>query len=669
MLRSPPMRDDNAWDVIVIGAGHAGCEAALCAARMGCATLMLTMNLDAIGQMSCNPAVGGTAKGHLVRELDALGGQIGRVTDLATIQFRTLNASRGPAVRASRAQCDRARYRAAMKHTVERTPNLDVRQSQVTRLVVEGGRLVAVEDAVGVRYRCRALVVTAGTFLRGLIHVGLRRQAAGRAGEFAAVDLSDSLKALGLTLGRLKTGTSPRLRSSSIDYDSLAEQWGDPAPWPFHWAHTELPMPQIACHITHTTAATHEVIRRNLDRSPLYSGIIEAAGVRYCPSIEDKVLRFPDRERHQVILEPDGLDTEEVYANGISTSLPAEVQEELVRSIPGLERAEIMRPGYAIEYDFVPPTQMKPTLETRGIEGLYLAGQINGTTGYEEAAALGFWAGANAACGVRGLAPFLPDRSEALMAVMVDDLVTRGTLEPYRMFTSRAEYRLLLREDNAEFRLSEHGSRLGLVGTQRAEVIEARRRQVEHETRRLAVCRVTPSAAVNAILAERGTTPIAEATPVLHLLRRPELTYADLVPLAPDLGVSADPLVSRQVEVSVKYQGYIDRMLDDVAKFRQAEERLLPEGIDYGAVPGLSTEIKERLSQVRPRSLGQAARIPGVTPAAVSILRVWVHRRHPTPAAPRGPSHDELTVAAEGAIEAEHPIVDGGAGRQGPLRR
>ncbi len=620
------MRGESRWDVIVIGAGHAGCEAALAAARMGSSTLMLTMNLDSIGQMSCNPAVGGTAKGHLVREIDALGGEMGRATDLAAIQFRVLNASRGPAVRASRAQCDRARYRATMKRTIEHTPNLDVRQSQAARLLVESGRIVGVEDAVGVSYRCRAVVITAGTFLRGLIHVGLRRQPAGRAGEFAALDLSDSLRDLGLVLGRLKTGTSPRLRSSTIDYDRLQAQWGDPEPWPFHWAHRSFPLAQVACHVTHTTATTHDVIRRNLDRSPLYSGVIEAAGVRYCPSIEDKVLRFPERERHQVILEPDGLDTEEVYANGISTSLPVDVQEALVHSIPGLERAEIMRPGYAIEYDFVLPTQMKPTLETRCVAGLYLAGQINGTTGYEEAGALGFWAGANAASAVRGLPPFLPDRSEAYMAVMVDDLVTRGTLEPYRMFTSRAEYRLLLREDNADLRLAGHGYRLGLVSKRRFEEVETRRGRVEEEILRLTRCRVSPGPAVNGLLAERGASPIGEATPLLHLLRRPELSYTDLARLLPD-DVTLDPLVARQVEVSVKYEGYVTRMLEDVARFRQAEKWVIPEDLDYAVIPGLSTEIRERLGSIRPCSLGQASRVPGVTPAAVSILSVWCHRR------------------------------------------
>ena len=605
------MREQNRWDVIVIGAGHAGCEAALASARMGCATLMLTMNLDAIGQMSCNPAVGGTAKGHLVRELDALGGEMGRITDLATIQFRILNASRGPAVRASRAQCDRARYRATMKRAVEHVPNLDVRQGQATRLLVEGGRILGVLDAVGVRYHCRSVIVTAGTFLRGLIHVGLTQQPAGRAGEFSAVDLSNSLKDLGLVLGRLKTGTSPRLRSSTIDYARLEAQWGDPEAWPFHWAHRSFPLEQVACHITHTSGATHQIIRRNLDRSPLYSGVIEAAGVRYCPSIEDKVQRFPDRERHQVILEPDGLDTEEVYANGISTSLPPDAQEALVRSIPGLERAELMRPGYAIEYDFVHPTQLSPTLECRAAPGLYLAGQINGTTGYEEAAALGLWAGVNAAAAVLGREPFLPDRSECYMAVLVDDLVTKGTLEPYRMFTSRAEYRLLLREDNADLRLTPAGFRLGLVSRERHAAVEARRARTASEIRRLESTRVG-------------------GTPLLQLLRRPEVTYADVQRLDPEALTDID--VARQVEVSAKYEGYIRRMLADVARFKRLEQRLIPDGLDYRAVPGLSTEIRERLVQVRPRSLGQASRIPGVTPAAMSILTVWCHGRPPAEA-------------------------------------
>jgi len=593
------------FDVVVIGAGHAGCEAALAAARMGCRTLLLTMSLDAIGQMSCNPAVGGTAKGHLVREIDALGGEMGRNTDRAAIQFKTLNASRGPAVRSSRAQCDRARYRGAMKHTVETQVRLETRQGQAVRFVLDGGRVAGVVDQLGVEYRARAVIVTAGTFLRGLIHVGLARHSAGRAGEFAAIDLSDALRDLGLTLGRLKTGTSPRLRRSTIEYASLEAQWGDAEPWPFHWATERPSLPQIACHLTYTTERTHDIVRANLDRSPLYSGIIDATGVRYCPSIEDKVKRFADRPRHQVILEPDGLETEEVYANGISTSLPPDAQEELVHSIPGLERAEIMRPGYAIEYDFVHPTQLAPTLECRAAPGLYLAGQINGTTGYEEAAALGLWAGANAAAAVLGHEPFLPDRSECYMSVLVDDLVTKGTLEPYRMFTSRAEYRLLLREDNADLRLTAAGHGLGLVARERHDAVERRRAQVEAEMRRL------------------GGTRLG-GTPLLQLLRRPEVTYADLRRLDED--TLADPLVARQVEVTAKYAGYIRRMLDDVARFKRLEGRGIPDGLDYGVVPGLSTESRERLAQVRPRSLGQASRIPGVTPAAISILTVWCHR-------------------------------------------
>ncbi len=593
------------FDVVVIGAGHAGCEAALAAARMGCRTLLLTMNLDAIGQMSCNPAVGGTAKGHLVREIDALGGEMGKNADRAAIQLKTLNASRGPAVRATRAQCDRARYRAAMKLTVETEAGLDVRQGQAARFMLEGGRVAGVVGADGARVGARAVVVTAGTFLRGLIHVGPARQSAGRAGEPAAVDLSNALAGLGLTLGRLKTGTSPRLRRSTIDYAGLEEQWGDPSPRPFHWATRRLPLPQVACHATYTTPRTHEIIRANLDRSPLYSGIIDATGVRYCPSVEDKVVRFPERERHQVILEPDGLESEEVYANGISTSLPVDAQEALVRSIPGLARAEIMRPGYAIEYDFVHPTQLRPTLECRDVPGLWLAGQINGTTGYEEAAALGLWAGINAASAVLGGEPFLPDRSECYMAVLADDLVTRGTLEPYRMFTSRAEYRLLLREDNADLRLTPYGARLGLVPRARHEAVEGRRARVAAELERLADRRV-------------------DGTPLLQVLRRPGVGYADLRGL--DADAVADEEVARQVEIAAKYDGYVRRMLDEVARFKGLEERLIPHGLDYRVVPGLSAEIRERLGRVRPRSLGQASRVPGVTPAAISILAVWCHR-------------------------------------------
>ena len=602
-----PMR----WDVVVVGAGHAGCEAALAAARAGCRTLLLTMSLDTIGQMSCNPAIGGTAKGHLVREIDALDGGMPRAADTAAIQIKTLNASRGPAVRATRAQCDRARYRAAMRALVEAQSGLETRAAHVARFVLERGRVAGVEDETGARYEAAAVVVTAGTFLRGLMHVGTERACGGRVGERAAVSLSDALRDLGLTLGRLKTGTSPRLSARSIAWDGLEPSWGDPEPWPFHWATARLPLRQVACHVTWTTPDTHAAIRDNLDRSPLYSGVIDATGVRYCPSIEDKVVRFPERERHQVILEPDGLDTDEVYANGVSTSLPLDVQRRLIESIPGLERAEIVRPGYAIEYDFIHPTQLAPTLECRDVPGLWLAGQLNGTTGYEEAAALGLWAGVNAACAARGREPFLPDRSECYMAVLVDDLVTRGTLEPYRMFTSRAEYRLLLREDNADLRLTALGHRAGLVSAERAAGVQTRRE------------------AGNAALVRLGATRVSGAT-LLQRVRRPEASYADVAALDPS--PIDDPLVARQVEVAAKYEGYVRRMLDEVARFKALEGRLIPDSLDYRAVPGLSAEVREKLAAVRPRSLGQASRIPGVTPAAVSIVAVWCHRLASVPA-------------------------------------
>jgi tRNA uridine 5-carboxymethylaminomethyl modification enzyme len=615
------------FSVIVVGAGHAGIEASLAAARMGVSTLMLTLNLDHIGQMSCNPAIGGIGKGHLVREIDALGGEMALAIDETGIQFRFLNTRKGPAVRARRAQADKAAYRARMKRVLETTPNLTIRQASVERLLVEGSCVRGVESQIGEIFEAGCVILTTGTFLKGLVHIGLRNYSAGRAGDFAAMGLSEHLAQLGFRIGRLKTGTCPRLDSRSIDYSELEVQPGDDPPPPFSFRTARIGQDQVACHLTHTNGLTHEIIRGGIDRSPMYSGVIQSRGPRYCPSVEDKVMRFRDKERHQIFLEPEGRDTMEVYPNGLSTSLPLDVQLAMVRSIKGLERAEIMRPGYAIEYDFSDPTQLQPSLETKLVKGLFFAGQINGTTGYEEAGAQGLMAGINAALRVRDEPPLILRRDEAYIGVMIDDLVTRGIGgEPYRMFTSRAEYRLLLREDNADRRLAPVGERLGLLDAAAGERLRSKDERVKGEAARLSQTLVAASDTVNAALAGCDSTPIAHPVRAFELLKRPEVSYAAVLAMA-GLTDGLDLDEAAQLEIDVKYEGYVKRQAEMVDRFKRLEETIIPEWVDYAAVSGLSVEVRERLLSVRPRSLGQAARMPGMTPAAISLIAFHLKSR------------------------------------------